>query len=110
MSQYPHELQPSTFEVIELSNGRCVEIAKATPRFQRWVGTAAINNYGGKAVLDFAGQPSFAGRNNSVRNLFAHGSASVGYDPAQWGPPLATAHGVGGGVSVQRGTSGLPEL
>jgi hypothetical protein len=60
MSQYPHELQPSTFEVIELSNGRRVKIAKATPRFQRWVGTAVINNYGSKAVLDFAGQPSFA--------------------------------------------------
>lgn len=60
MSQYPHELQPSTFEVIKLLNGRRVEIAKATPSFQQWVGTEMLDNYGGKAVLAFVGQPSFA--------------------------------------------------
>jgi hypothetical protein len=60
MSNYPHELKPSMLEIMEGSDGRRVEIPKTTPRFLPWAGTEQLDNYGGKAILDFEGQPYFA--------------------------------------------------
>lgn len=60
MTEYPHELQPSTFEIIELPDGKRVEIPKAMPQFQLWVGNQPGDTYGGKAVLNLEGQAFFA--------------------------------------------------
>ena len=48
------------FEVIKGLDGRRIEIPKTTPTFLPWAGTEQLDNYGGKAILDFEGQPSFA--------------------------------------------------
>lgn len=58
--QYPRLLQPKYAEPISLSSGSTVEIPKTTLVFNRWTGVPIADTYGGKPVLDFAGEPVFA--------------------------------------------------
>lgn len=53
-------VEPSTYEVLQLASGRQVSIPKSTPVFQSWHGEAPADTYGGKAVLDYLGEPVFA--------------------------------------------------
>ncbi|HEV2329843.1 MAG TPA: hypothetical protein VGY56_13755 [Verrucomicrobiae bacterium] len=58
--KYPSQLSPTAVETVKLPSGKTVKIAKATPVFKLWTGKAVKETYGGKAVLDFYGQPQFA--------------------------------------------------
>jgi len=60
--KFPKQLKPTAAESVELPSGKVVEIAKATPIFKPWTGKrfSRKQTYGGKAVLDFHGQPHFA--------------------------------------------------
>ena len=60
MNHYPDLLQPDLSEVILLPSGNKVKVPKATPTFAGWTGTPIEDTYGGKPVLDFAGEPVFA--------------------------------------------------
>jgi hypothetical protein len=53
-------LRPTTTEHFVLRSGDVVDIAKATPRFFPWRGEPPPSTYGGKAVVDHEGRPSFA--------------------------------------------------
>jgi len=57
---FPEILRPTTTEEFRISDSRSVAVPKATPRFQPWQGPPIGNTYGGKAVLEFAGEPLFA--------------------------------------------------
>ncbi len=57
---FPALHQPTAFEVIQLPSGQIVKIPKAQPIFKPWTGQPVAENYGGKAVLDFYGEPQFA--------------------------------------------------
>ncbi len=56
----PQELKPTGCEELTLMSGDRVSIKKATPIFRRWTGPAPADTYGGKAILEYAGQPLFA--------------------------------------------------
>ncbi len=58
-ANYPPELQPSAFEVLGADSDK-IEVPKATPVFCSWRGTPPGDDYGGKAILDFEGEPVFA--------------------------------------------------
>jgi hypothetical protein len=58
--QYPPLLHAQSIETIRLPSGHTVVIPKATPTFDRWTGDPIEDTYGGKAVLDYAGEPVFA--------------------------------------------------
>src|SRR6266436_4042781 len=54
----PAQLRPIDSEVIRLSD-RVVSIGKAMPTFALWTGPP-VASYGGKALLEGAGSPTFA--------------------------------------------------
>ena len=60
MKVYPKILEPKDFEIIELMNGKEVLISVAQPHFKEWEGEPIEDSYGGKAILDFDGEPLFA--------------------------------------------------
>ena len=60
LMKYPASLQPTTTESMTLPSGRIVAFPKATPTFALWRGEPLEKTYGGKAILDFDGQPAFA--------------------------------------------------
>jgi hypothetical protein len=60
MISLPATLTPTTKITFPLDDGRQVEVQKATPCFKRWHGELPFDTYGGKAVLDHAGEPLFA--------------------------------------------------
>ncbi|MBI2669529.1 MAG: hypothetical protein HYX20_00030 [Candidatus Yanofskybacteria bacterium] len=47
-------------EIIVLSSGKSVRIKKYFFKFKAWQGDPIPNTYGGKAVIDFNGEPLFA--------------------------------------------------
>jgi hypothetical protein len=47
-------------EQVKLQSGPVVQIPKCFVRFRPWIGKPIQNTYGGKAVLEFAGEPVFA--------------------------------------------------
>ncbi len=56
----PACLAPTATESVVLPSGATVLLPKATPRFRAWKGPAPADRYGGKALLDFEGRPTFA--------------------------------------------------
>jgi len=54
------QLDPSAVEHLKLPDGRVIAVPKATPTFRPWTGSPLGSTYGGKAVLDAAGEPCFA--------------------------------------------------
>lgn len=56
---YPKELIPNSKEIIRLSKNKTVEISKASPYFEKWIGEPIEDNYN-KIVLGFNGEPLFA--------------------------------------------------
>jgi hypothetical protein len=58
--EYPPSMEPGVTERIRLSEDRTVEIRKACPRWKLWTGTPVADTYGGKPILDYAGEPLFA--------------------------------------------------
>jgi hypothetical protein len=52
-------LRPNAFESFVLPGGK-VDIPKACPTFPPWEGDLPGDTYGGKAVLEHAGEPAFA--------------------------------------------------
>jgi hypothetical protein len=57
---YPKLLIPTDNEQILLPSGEFVQIQKATPTFTVWKGDRVHDNYGGKNILEYNGQPAFA--------------------------------------------------
>lgn len=53
-------LGPITTEPLRLPNGVSVAVPKTTPVFKAWRGPPIASTYGGKAVLEFKGEPAFA--------------------------------------------------
>jgi hypothetical protein len=51
---------PSGEETIILPSGKPVEVKKYFLTFRKWIGNPIANTYGGKAVIDFNGEPLFA--------------------------------------------------
>jgi hypothetical protein len=47
-------------ETLVLSSGASVQVSKYAARFRAWTGMPVADSYGGKAVLDWQGQPVFA--------------------------------------------------
>jgi len=58
--QYPSILKPTSIEPFVLSTGKTIHVSKTSPKFQRWSGEKFQNTYGGKAVINIAGEPFFA--------------------------------------------------
>lgn len=54
------ETYPSGSETIILPSGKSVEVKKYFLKFKKWNGNPIANTYGGKAVIDFNGEPLFA--------------------------------------------------
>lgn len=60
-SALPKSLKPKATHTVRLPNGGPVDVPKATPIFLEWKGARDdINDYGGKALIDFQGKPVFA--------------------------------------------------
>ena len=57
---FPKVLRPTSTEEFRLSESEAVSVPKVTPQFQPWRGPPLNNTYGGKAVLEFGGEPLFA--------------------------------------------------
>lgn len=57
---YPQALRPTASATFVLSSNEKIEVPKATPYFEQWLGEPLENTYGGKAVLNFNGEPLFA--------------------------------------------------
>ncbi len=57
---FPSILKPSGLEPILLSDDRLIEVPKTTPLFSLWKGPTLANNYNGKSVLEYEGNPYFA--------------------------------------------------
>lgn len=60
MTTYPEHLTATDEEVFKLPSGSEISIPKALITFQEWRGAEAIDNYGGKAIIDLDGEPLFA--------------------------------------------------
>ena len=60
MTQFPTGLTPTCEEVLLLPSGSTVRLPKATPTFKAWQQAVPFDSYGGKAVIDFDGEPLFA--------------------------------------------------
>lgn len=58
---------PSGKETIVLPSGNSVEVKKYFLTFEKWNGDS-VNSYGGKAIIDFKGQPEYA--ETAVLKLF----------------------------------------
>jgi len=56
----PNSLRPTSTIGFRLSEFRIVSVPKAVAVFQQWSGPPVADNYGGKAALDYAGEPLFA--------------------------------------------------
>lgn len=57
---YPASLVPSAVERFLLTDGRIVDVPKATPTFRPWSGPPPGDTYGGKPIVNNAGKPAFA--------------------------------------------------
>ena len=57
---YPLILKPTSLQSFVLSTGEEISVAKTRPKFQEWSGENLQNTYGGKAVINMAGEPCFA--------------------------------------------------
>jgi len=56
----PEALRPTSTEPFQLSPSTVIDVPKALPTFQAWRGPSIPNTYGGKAALEFEGEPLFA--------------------------------------------------
>jgi hypothetical protein len=66
----PTQFKPTTFEQIQLPDGKMVVIPKTTPVFELWAGNKPGDDYGNKAILDFYGRPEFA--ELGILRIFEH--------------------------------------
>jgi len=57
---YPDLLRAELVAEILLPSGSAVKVPKTTPVFAKWRGERIKDTYGGKAILDFDGEPVFA--------------------------------------------------
>ncbi len=53
-------LTPTTTENLIVPSGRVIAVPKCIAQFQPWNGKPISNTFGGKAVLDYEGEPLFA--------------------------------------------------
>ena len=53
----PHTVKPSQFII---SSGQAIEVETQVTSFRQWTGVPMENTYGGKAVIDYDGEPLFA--------------------------------------------------
>ena len=58
--EYPPNLQPTASEKLKLAPDHLVHVPEARPIFDSWSGPAVPEDYGGKPILDFRGEPMFA--------------------------------------------------
>jgi hypothetical protein len=56
----PEALRPTSIEPFQISPSTVVGVPKTLPTFATWRGPSIPNTYGGKVVLEFAGEPLFA--------------------------------------------------
>jgi hypothetical protein len=71
-----NDLQALSALAIDLPGGGFVRVRKATPAFQMWRGPKPADTFGGKAVLDYCGNPLFA-EEYTLRMLQADGWSGV---------------------------------
>jgi hypothetical protein len=71
-----NDLQALSALAIDLPGGGFVRVRKATPAFQMWRGPKPADTFGGKAVLDYCGNPLFA-EQYTLRMLQADGWSGV---------------------------------
>lgn len=60
MKASPGPLTPSRKDSLRLPSDARVEVSVATPSLPHWAGTAEIDTFSGRPLLDFSGAPCFA--------------------------------------------------
>lgn len=72
----PEMFLPTIDQVIDLSSGESVMVAKASPEFLQWRGDPPADTFNGKPVVDYHGTPVFA-EEYTLRSLEAAGWIGV---------------------------------